>query len=164
MAERRRGMPWQLLVAGSFAIAFVLTAAPAPAWAAGWRPPWVLLTLIHWCLTLPQRVGIVTAVLAGALTDVLLAAPLGQHALANTVVAWVVLLGYRRARMVSAAQQTLYVAGLLVLHRAVGYLVLGVSGRPPADATFWAPVLSGTLLWPWLAVLLRGLGRRSAPA
>lgn len=160
MAERRRQAPWPVLIVGSFAVAFVLSIAPAPGWAAVWRPPWVALTLIYWCLAVPHRVGIGTALLTGLLGDVLLATPLGQQALGNIAVAWLVLLGYRRVRMLSQAQQALYVLGLLAVHRAAAYLVLGASGRPPADVAFWAPALSGAALWPWAAVMLRAAARR----
>lgn len=162
MAEARRRTPWPVVVVGSFAFACALMIAPAPAWAAVWRPPWVTLALIYWCLAMPHRVGIGTAVLTGLLTDVLLAAPLGQHALANTVVAWLVLLVYRRVRMMSPVQQALYVLVLLLAHRAVAYVVLGLLGRAPADAAYWAPVLVGALLWPWAALLLRGARHRGS--
>lgn len=155
MAEARRRTPWAVLAVGSFALAYVLMIAPAPAWAALWRPPWVTLALIYWCLAVPHRVGIGTAVLTGLLADVLVAAPLGQHALANTVVAWLVLLVYRRVRMMSPVQQALYVLLLLLTHRAIAYVVLGVLGRAPADAAYWAPAFTGALLWPWAALVLR---------
>lgn len=162
MAERARRLPWLVLVVGSFAAAFVLTLAPMPTWAAPWRPPWVALTLAYWCMTLPHRVGIGAALATGVLADVLLATPLGLHALANTVMAWSVLSVFRRLRVASPAQQGLYLLGFLLLQRLTAFLVLGIGGRPPGELLFFAPALSGALLWPWVAVVLRGLRRRGA--
>ena len=44
----------------TFLVAFVLAVLPLPAWLLWGRPEWVALTLIYWCIALPQRVGILT--------------------------------------------------------------------------------------------------------
>ena len=45
------------VVALSFVAAFMLTAIPLPEWALPWRPAWIAMVLVYWCMALPQRVG-----------------------------------------------------------------------------------------------------------
>jgi rod shape-determining protein MreD len=46
------------IIALSLVIALMLTALPLPEWAVNWRPAWVAMVLIYWCMALPERVGI----------------------------------------------------------------------------------------------------------
>ena len=39
----------------SFVIAFLLTLVPVPEWVTMYRPDWVVLVLIYWCLEIPDR-------------------------------------------------------------------------------------------------------------
>ena len=48
------------VVAASFLVAFILTATPLPDWALPWRPAWIAMVLIYWCIALPERVGVIT--------------------------------------------------------------------------------------------------------
>ena len=49
----------------SFIVAFMLTAMPLPEWASNWRPMWVTMVLVYWCMALPTKVGIGIAWTAG---------------------------------------------------------------------------------------------------
>ena len=42
----------------TFVIALLLTALPMPESAANWRPAWVALVLVYWCMATPERVGV----------------------------------------------------------------------------------------------------------
>src|SRR5690606_27167374 len=77
---------WAIIL--SFAVAFMLTAVPLPEWAASWRPAWVAMVLIYWCMALPERVGIGAAWCLGLLLDVQQGTLLGQHALGLALIAW----------------------------------------------------------------------------
>ena len=48
----------RLVIATTFVIALLLTALPMPESAAIWRPAWVALVLIYWCMAVPERVGV----------------------------------------------------------------------------------------------------------
>lgn len=163
MADLRRRRSRRLIVLASFLIAYVLVLVPAPLWALPWRPPWVLLVLIYWCMALPHLVGLGVALGSGLLLDVLGSGALGVQAMAHTVVAWLVLLGHRRLRVLSPVHQALYVFGLLLVQRAIVFIVLGTAGHAPMAADFWLSALTGTVLWPPLLLLLREV-RRSAQA
>ena len=80
MANRdAQGYPVILL---TFVVAYVLAVLPLPVWLQWARPDWVAITLIYWCIALPQRVGIAAGLLLGIGLDVLEGAVLGQNAFA----------------------------------------------------------------------------------
>ena len=89
MSQQRHRGGWIIVV--SFVVSLMLTALPMPEWARIWRPAWVCLVLIYWCMALPARVGILVAACAGILLDVISGTLLGQHALALSVVAFIAL-------------------------------------------------------------------------
>ena len=41
------------VIAASFVVALMLTALKLPEWALIWRPAWVALVLIYWCMAVP---------------------------------------------------------------------------------------------------------------
>jgi len=155
-APRRGG---QVIII-SLLIAYVLTIMPLPEWARDWRPDWVALVLIYWCMAAPQRVGVGVAWLAGLLLDVLHGALLGQYALGLAVTAYLVLNVHLRLRNQPLWQQAGVVMAILAIHRLLVLWVNGVIGHPPGTWGYWLPVLVGGLLWPWLFVVLRDLRRR----
>lgn len=145
---------------GSFALALMLGILPLPAWAAAYRPLWVLVTLIYWCVAVPERIGIGFGWSVGLLVDVMSDALLGQNALALAVVAW--LCGHlaKRLRVAPMLQQLLTVALLVVVHQLVIFWIGGLTGAPPHGLAYWLPVVSSALIWPWVLSLLRDLRTR----
>ena len=97
------------VVVVSFIIALLLTILPLPDWAAPYRPDWVLLVLIYWCMALPERIGVGTGWVMGLLLDVINGVLLGLHALAFSVVAYLAMLLHRRIRVFPLWQQALTV-------------------------------------------------------
>jgi rod shape-determining protein MreD len=150
------------VIAATFLIALMLTALPLPSWAAAWRPAWVAMVLVYWCVALPETVGLFTAFGVGLLIDAMLSAPLGQNALALTVIGYIAGATHQRLRLFPLGQQALFVGLLIVL-----YLVVIVSVRyvlalqRPDPLRFWLPAVTSAALWPWLSVLLRDLRRRA---
>ena len=94
---------WVILL--SLLVALLFALVPLPAWSVWVRPEWVALTLIYWCLALPHRVGILSALAVGLLLDVLEGAVLGQNALSLVVIALLCLILYQRVRVFSLVQQ-----------------------------------------------------------
>ena len=58
MLYKRQGV-WVIIL--SFLLALMLTAIPLPIWAQAWRPAWVAMVLIYWCVALPERIGVLYA-------------------------------------------------------------------------------------------------------
>ena len=66
------------VIALSFLAAFMLTAMPLPDWALPWRPAWIAMVLVYWCMALPERVGVITGWVIGLILDVMHGSILGQ--------------------------------------------------------------------------------------
>lgn len=159
MTETARRGGWVLWT--SLFIALFLSILPVPAVLDDLRPQWVALTLIFWCLTLPERVGVFWAFGTGLVLDVTTGALLGHHALGLSVVAYVVVELHQRVRSFPLWQQTLVVWLLLLVERLLHLWLLGATGQPTPTLVYWAPTFVSALLWPWVFVVLRDLGRRA---
>ena len=150
------------VIAATFVVAFMLTALPLPEWVNPWRPAWVALVLIYWCLALPEHVGLYVSFAVGLLLDAMLSAPLGQNALGLTVIGFVVVMTHQRMRLFPIGQQALLVGLLIGLYLLLNYAVRqALSLHRPPLLQLWLPAVSSALLWPWLFVLLRDLRRRA---
>lgn len=157
MASGSRG---GLVIVLSFALALLLMILPMPEWAREFRPQWVTLVLIYWCLALPHRVGVLSGFVAGILLDVLTGTLLGQHALGLSLVAFSTIQVHQRVRVFPLWQQALVVLVLLIVEHLLALWVLGAIGRRPPGLSYWAIPLIGAMLWPWVYILLRDLRRR----
>ena len=152
--------PGRILFTVSFVLALMLTALPVPDWAALWRPAWVALVLIYWCMAVPSRVGVVVGWCAGLFLDVLSGTLLGQHALALALVAYITHKSYRRVRVLPPWQQAISVFVLVFVYQLLVLWITGVQGNPVSASAYWASPLISMLLWPWLFVVLRDVRRK----
>lgn len=143
----------------SFIIALVLMMMPLSGGLVLFRPEFVVLVLIYWCIELPDRVGVAVGWVAGLMLDVVKGALLGQHAFALAIVAWATLKLYRRIRVYPKWQQVLSVFILIVLSQMIVLWVKGIIGKSPDTWMYWLPSITSALLWPWLYMLLRNLHR-----
>lgn len=149
---------WVIMV--TFLMAFILTIMPLPAGVNAFRPEWLSLVIIYWCMALPHRVGIGTAWLLGLLLDAAKGTLLGQHALAFAVIAFVTLKIHRRIRVFPLWQQAVSVLLLLLLKQFLVFWIDGMLGYGPNDGWYLMPAVVGMLLWPWIFIVLRDLRRR----
>jgi rod shape-determining protein MreD len=156
MTPRRGG--WVIFL--TLLAALSLSILPLPDWAVSYRPEWVLLVLIYWCIALPHRIGMGLAWIVGLLLDTLEGTLLGQHALAFTVVTYVCLRGYRHLRIYPLWQQALAVLALVGGEQLLMLWIQGLSGKAPDTWQYWLPSVTSALLWPWLFIILRDLRRR----
>lgn len=148
----------------SFLIALALAKLPMPAWAELWRPAWVALVLIYWCIALPARTGVLIGWLVGLSVDVMSGTLLGQHALAFVVVAFVSHKLHLRLRVLPLLQQALTVFALVFLSQALILWINGIKGAPVALAAYVTVPVMSMLLWPWIFVVLRDARRRFSVA
>ncbi len=149
-----------LFIGLSLLVAMGLTVVPMPEWAVSWRPDWVALVLIYWCMALPNRVGVGVAWLSGLLVDVLRGALFGQYALAYAVMAFIALRLHQRVRVFPVWQQAFTVMLLVAVAQMLVLWVKGITGLAPNTWLYWAPVLTSALLWPWVYALLRVVRQR----
>jgi len=148
------------MIALTFVVALLLMILPLPEWARPYRPQWVSLTLIYWCIALPHRVGIGTGFTLGLVMDVVTGTLLGQHALGLSLVAFLALQLYARVRVFPFWQQMLAVLVLLVVEHLFALWVMGVIGQQTPPLIYWVIPVIGAFLWPWIFVTLRDVRRR----
>jgi rod shape-determining protein MreD len=155
----REGRGYGVIVL-TFVAAYVLAVISLPLWLQWARPEWVTLTLIYWCIALPQRVGITTGLVLGVGLDVLEGSILGQNALALVVVAFLSLILYQRLRVYSLWQQAGVVFMLVGINELICQWVQNLQGLSALPRLFLLPAFSSALLWPVVLHVLRGLRRR----
>ena len=143
--------------------AFMLAIMPLPDWAMPFRPDWVTLVMIYWAMTLPQHVGVIMGWLAGLMLDVSYGTLLGQHAVGVMLVVYVIHMQHQRLRVASLIQQAIVISALLTIKQLILLWVDGMLGRSPAIHIYLLPVLSSSLIWPWLYLILRDLHRKYSP-
>lgn len=148
---------WVIIV--TIIIAFILSILPLPELAVLFRPDWVALVVIYWCLAVPERMGIGLSWLVGLLLDVLQGTLLGQHAFSFTLIAYVSLRFHLQIRVYPLAQQALIVLLLLILLRLPTLWVFGITNQSTIELEYWLPVFIGAFLWPWIFIILRDLRR-----
>lgn len=154
-----RGSAGYGVIALSLLSAAVLAVVPVPQWAQWVRPEWVALVLLYWCIALPHRVGILTAVAAGVFQDVLEGAPMGQHGLSLLAVALLGALLYKRLRVFSLWQQAAMVFLIVGMHQLIDQWVQSFQGAGAGSLLFLLPAISSALLWPVVLHVLRALRR-----
>ncbi len=131
----------------------------------GWqvyRPEWLGLMLIYWCMRTPDRVGVFHGFVLGILMDLIEGTALGQHALIYALLAFLCALVYPRFRSYSLVQQSALVLVLLGLVQLVAQWLRTIVGDFSIHLAFLIPSLISALLWPWLATMFQAFERRLA--
>jgi len=149
----------RLIVILTLLIALIATIMPLPLSVDAFRPDWVLVVLIYWCLALPSRVNVISAGFVGLVLDVLLGSILGVHTAAMAVAVYIVAGNFQKIRNFSVWQQALIVGVLSALY----HLIVFWMQRFLTDAVFLPsylyPVITTIILWPWAFLLLRKIRR-----
>ncbi len=132
----------------SILLALILTLLPLPEELLRWRPEWVALTLVHWALVLPKKMGIIIAWFTGLLLDALYGSSLGQHALGLTIIVFVTLrLRLRINPFTLTHQLTVLLIGL-GSYLLINLWVLGFTGSAPLAWIYWLSLLGSLIVWP----------------
>lgn len=148
------------VIVASFIVALVLAIIPLPDWLDRFRPDWVGLAIIYWCMAIPHRVNVGTGWIMGLFLDAAQSTLLGQHALALAVVAFLAVRTHRRIRVLPLWQQTLGVFFFLSVNQLLIAWINGIMGYSPRGWWYLAPALGGMIVWPWVYTILRALRRR----
>ncbi|MCU7906231.1 MAG: rod shape-determining protein MreD [Candidatus Thiodiazotropha sp. (ex Epidulcina cf. delphinae)] len=139
---------------------FILTTMPLPEWVAAYRPQWVALILVYWCMALPERIGVGIGWTSGLLLDVFTGTLLGQHAMGFSVIAYIMLKLHLRVRVMPLLQQVFTIFVLLLVERLLALWSTGVAGYPTPSLWYWITPILGAFLWPWVYIVLRDIRRR----
>ena len=86
---------------------------------------------------------------------------LGQHALALTLVAYIMVREHQKIRSKPAFQQSLIVFFALLAYEFVVFAIDGWTGHPITTPLRWVHTFTGALIWPIaIALLERGHSAR----
>jgi rod shape-determining protein MreD len=135
-------------------VAFVLTLLPLPPMLDIMRPYWVALVIIYWGLETQGLISLGLAFVIGVTLDLFSANLLGLHALSLVIIVYLVTRFRARLRFFPPWQQALSVLALLTNDRIILLWIISLRGEPMPSLAFWLPPIVGTLLWPWLFLLL----------
>ena len=155
-ARARRQLP----VLVTLFIAFMLMIAPMPAAAEPFRPDWLALVLVFWAIAVPRSYSVGIAWLIGIILDVAQGTLLGQHALALCVIVYIAVKFHLLMRVFPLSQLTATVFALLALYQFLLFWINGVAGVTAPAIDYWGPVVTGTIVWPVLSILLSGMRYR----
>ena len=158
MTSRRRYGLFIILI--TFLISLLVTLIPLPEWAKPFRPQWYTLALIYWALACPERIGVGAGWLLGLIVDVMTESLPGQHAITLSFVAYIVIKLHTQIRVFPLWQQSVTVMALLFLEPLIATWAMGITHQPPPPPLHWLTPLIGTLLWPWIYIIMRDVRRR----
>lgn len=152
----------RLPVIATLLVGLMLTIMPLPEAIESFRPDWLALLIIFWAMQLPRTWSIGTAWFIGVILDVSYGTLLGQHALALCVVAFITVRFHLLMRVFPLSQLSATVFALLALYQFLLFWINGVAGVTAQAVDYWGPVITGTIVWPFLYMFLSGIRYRSA--
>ena len=142
-------------------VGLMLSIMPMPQAAEAFRPDWLVLLVIFWAMQLPRTWSVGIAWVIGIILDVSYGSLLGQHALAICVVAFITVRFHLLMRVFPLLQLTATVFALLALYQFLLFWINGVAGIAGDAVDYWGPVITGTLIWPFLHMFLLGVRYRA---
>ena len=145
--------PWFVVL--TLALAMLANTLPASGAFLAFKPDFVALTLLYWCIQAPRYVGVGVSWTMGLMMDVVDATLFGQHALAYAVLAYAAEYFRRRVLRFPLWQQAVQVAVLLAACAALVLVVRWIGGAPLPRWTYAVPPIVGALLWPALSIVLQ---------
>ncbi len=142
-----------------FLVALIASIMPLPLSVDAFRPDWVLVVLVYWCLALPTKVNVISAWFMGLLLDVLLGSVLGIHAAAMALAVYIVASNFQKIRNFSVWQQALIVGLLSALYHLLVFWLQRFISDVVFLPSYLYPMLTTIVLWPWAFLLLRKIRR-----
>ncbi len=138
----------------STVVALILSSLPLPLPFDAFRPPFLVLIVMYWSIAAPRAGGLMLGFVGGVALDIFTGSVLGQHALALSLITYIAVREHQKIRSKPYFQQSLMVLGALFLYEAVLFSIDGWSGHPITSGWRWMHIISGAILWPFLAALL----------
>ena len=142
-------------------VGLMLTIMPLPDSIQAYRPDWLALLMIFWAMQLPRTWSVGSAWIVGIVLDVSYGTLLGQHALALCFIVFVTVRFHLLMRVFPLSQLSATVFALLAMYQFLLFWINGVAGVTAPSNAYWAPVITGTLLWPFLFMFLSGMRYRA---
>ena len=132
-----------------------------------WKPTFVLLTLIYWNMALPDRIGIMAALLFGIFVDLIEGSLLGLHGILFVLITYVCQRFFYQFRVSPLWQQSFILFFLFFLYKqvfALDFMNTNQELTNLSDSSFFMNSFLFSLLsafiWPPLFLMLRYYRRR----
>jgi rod shape-determining protein MreD len=145
---------WRRIL-GTLVLAVLLEQLPWAGWALALRPDFVLVGVLFWTLHQPARIGFGTAFFLGLLADFQDGAVFGQHAIAYVIGVYLLLFLRLRLLQFDPLRQAAQLFPILLTVQLTVLLVGWLAVNPPTGLAMLLPVLSSTVLWYLIALLVR---------
>jgi rod shape-determining protein MreD len=150
MHGRSTSLGWSRVIALTV-LALAATVVPLPEPIEPFRPNFVALTVLWFCLLSPRLLGLGYAWIAGLALDGTAGVLLGQHALTLTVIAYVACKLRLQIRAFPTLQQSAVILALLWLNEFLLFWIDGIAGHSITDWRRWITVPVSAALWPLVA-------------
>ena len=154
----------RLPVVVTFVVGLMLSIMPLPDSVTPFRPDWLALLAIFWAMQLPRTWSVGSAWIVGIILDVTYGTLLGQHALSLCVIVFITVRFHLLMRVFPLSQLTATVFALLALYQFLLFWINGVASVSAPAISYWAPVITGTLVWPFFYMFLSGIRFRTEAA
>jgi len=141
-------------------VGLILTVLPLPTYGDLVRPSFLVVTVLYWSVAAPRAGGVGLGWFSGLLLDIFQGPVLGQHALALSLVTYLVAREHQKIRSKPLFQQSLIMFAVLAFYEAVVFAIDGWTGHPLTSPLRWIHCATGALIWAPAAVIL-AQGRRS---
>jgi len=152
MIGTRTNFGWGRVV-GLTLLALAAMVAPLPSMLEPYRPNFVALTVLWFCLLSPRLLGLAYAWCAGLALDGFGGVLLGQHALTLTVIAYLAARFRLQIRAFPPLQQSAVILALLWINEFLLFWIDGVAGHAITDWRRWISVPVSAAFWPLIAGL-----------
>jgi rod shape-determining protein MreD len=147
MLGTRTNLGWGRVV-GFTVLALAASIVPLPDAIELFRPDFVALTVLWFCLLSPRLLGLSYAWCAGLALDGFKGVLLGQHALTLTVIAYLASKLRLQVRAFPPLQQSAVILALLWLNEFLLFWLDGVAGHAVTDWRRWLSVPVSAACWP----------------
>jgi len=141
-------------IALTLALALILNFLPLPNYILLFRPDFVVLTILYWCVQYPHKMGMSVAFIMGLMMDVANVNILGQHALAYCIAVYLTLILCRRLRLFNTWRQAPQIGFILFVMQTTMILIAVLGGFRFPGWEYYFATASGSLAWIPVSLLL----------
>ncbi len=152
MSQQEHYPDWLVFV--SVLAAIIFTLIDLPDFLAMLRPAFVLLIAMYWTLVMPQYFGLFTAWFLGITLDVLTGSLLGQHAIAILIPCYIAGRLRETLHMFPLWQQSVMLIPMVAIYEFILFWIDGISHRDSETYWRWIQILTSSVFWTVLFILL----------
>lgn len=143
-----------------FIVALIMEIAPWPAGFQHFKPAWLVLVLMYWVISIPNRISIGWAFILGILWDLVLGSTLGIHALVLSVFTYLLAANHLLFRNLSLwFQSLLMMVFIFAIRLSIFFVELVVNTAQFQSQEIFGAIISG-ILWPWVFLFLRKIRQK----